>query len=152
MRALLLAGTVVVGFALAVHLAMNAAVGKIVANPRMGNAVFWLIGAAMAAIIGLSRWEARFWQAARNVPSWLWLAGAIGACLVFAIAALIPRLGAATTNVLLLTGQVIGGVLIAHWGLLGSPIQAITPLKLVGVAVMVLGASIAVFGKIPFVP
>jgi len=152
MRTLLLSGTFAVGFALAVHLAMNAAVGKIVANPRMGNAVFWLIGAAMAGLIALSRWEVRFWQAARNVPPWLWLAGAIGACLVFGIAALIPRLGAATTNVVLLTGQVIGGVLIAHWGALGSPVESITPLRLLGIVVMILGATIAVSGKIPFVP
>ena len=83
---------------------MNAAVGKTIANPRMGNAIFWLIGAAIALLIGLSGLEGGFWAEARKVPAWLWSAGAIGACLVFAIAALIPRLGAGTTNTVLLSG------------------------------------------------
>lgn len=151
MKTLLLGATFAVGFMLAVHLAMNAAVGKMVANPRMGNAVFWVVGGGMAVLIGLSGWQGAFWREARSVPAWLWLAGAIGACLVFAIAALIPRLGAGTTNVVLLTGQVIGGILIAHWGLLGSPTEAITPIRLLGLAIMILGAGLAVLGKIPFV-
>ena len=49
MKLTLLGATFLVGLLLALHLAMNAAVGKIVGNPRMGNAVFWLIGAGMAA-------------------------------------------------------------------------------------------------------
>ena len=75
MRPALLAVTFVVGATLALHLSMNAAVGKTVANPRMGNAVFWLIGAAMALVIGLSGLEGSFWAEARKVPPWLWSAG-----------------------------------------------------------------------------
>jgi len=150
-RPILLGVTFVVGLILAVHLAMNAAVGKIVGNPRMGNAIFWLIGAGMAVLIGLSGWESSFWTEARKVPVWLWSAGVIGACLVFAIAAFIPRLGAGTTNVVLLAGQVIGGVVIAHYGVLGSPIEHINPIRLLGMAIMILGASIAVLGRIPFI-
>ena len=150
MKLTLLGATFLVGLVLALHLAMNAAVGKIVGNPRMGNAVFWLIGAGMAVLIGLTQWETAFWGKVRGVPVWLWSAGAIGACLVFAIAALIPRLGAGTTNVALLTGQVIGGLIIAHYGVLGSPVENITPIRLLGIVVMVVGASIAVLGKIPF--
>jgi len=151
MKLSLLGITFAVGFALALHLAMNAAVGKIVVNPRLGNALFWLIGAIMAVVIGLTGWEKEFWGEIRKVPPWLWSAGAIGACLVFAIAALIPRLGAGTTNVVLLTGQVIGGMLIAHYGLLGSPIESINPVRILGLVVMILGASIAVLGKLPFI-
>ena len=140
-----------VGVFLAVHLAMNAQVGQTVGNPRMGNAAFWLIGAVMAVVIALSGWDSQFFTRAREVPAWLWVAGAVGACLVFAIAALIPRLGAATTNVLLLAGQLLGGLLIAHFGLLSSPVQPLNSARLVGAVIMILGASIAVVGRLPFV-
>ena len=36
------------GVVLSVHLAMNAQVGAILNNPRMGNAIFWCIGAVTA--------------------------------------------------------------------------------------------------------
>jgi len=150
MRPMLLALAFVVGTMLALHLSMNAAVGKTVGNPRMGNAVFWVIGAAMAVAIGLTRWQGAFWTEAAKVRPWLWSAGVIGACLVFAIAALIPRLGAGTTNTLLVSGQVIGAMIIAHYGALGSPVERISWMKVLGVAVMVLGASVAVRGRFPF--
>jgi transporter family-2 protein len=136
--------TFVVGLVLALHFSMNAAVGKITENVRMGNAVFWLIGAGMATVIGLSGWQGQFLIRVREVPVGLWFAGVIGACLVCVIVALIPRLGAGTTNVILLAGQVIGGIIIAHFGLLGSPTVAITPVRVVGVVVMITGASIVV--------
>lgn len=150
MKLILVGVAFVVGFFLALHLAMNAAVGKIITNARMGNAVFWLIGAVTALVIGVSNWDSNFFTKAQKVPAWLWFAGAMGACLVFAIAVLIPNLGAATTNVILLSGQVIGGLIIAHYGLLSSPVERITPVRIVGIALMIFGAMVVLSGKISF--
>ena len=43
-----------VGIVLAIHLAMNGQVGVLLANPRVGNAVFWIVGAVVAVLIGLT--------------------------------------------------------------------------------------------------
>lgn len=150
MRLILCIATFIVGMVIALHFSMNSAIGKIVENPRMANAIFWLIGAGIAVLIGLSGWDNEFWARARTVPLWLWFAGVLGACIVFAVISLIPKLGAGTTNVILLTGQVIGGLLIAHYGLLGSPVERITLVRLLGIILMVVGASIAVLGRVPF--
>ena len=48
MRAYLYLLTVFLGVLLTVHLAMNARVGAAMANPRVGNALFWCIGAITA--------------------------------------------------------------------------------------------------------
>ncbi len=138
------------GLGIALHFAMNAATGVATGNLRMGNALFWCIGAVTAVCIGLSGYRAEFWAASRTVPIWLWLAGAMGACLVFGVVFLIPRLGAGTTNVVLLCGQVLGGLLIAHYGFLGSPVERINIVRLVGAVLLMLGASLAVLGRIPF--
>ena len=39
----------------------------------------------------------------------------------------------------LLAGQIVGGLVLSHFGWLGSPQQSITVMKTVGVAVMILG-------------
>jgi transporter family-2 protein len=135
------------GIVLAVHLAMNGKVGNVMGNPRVGNAVFWCIGAVTAVIVGLSGWREGALSPLSSVHPMLLTAGALGACLVFAIAWLIPQVGAGPVMITLLAGQVIGGLLISHFGWLGSPIDPISPMKLLGVAVMTGGVCLATFSK-----
>jgi transporter family-2 protein len=47
----------------------------------------------------------------------------------------------------LLAGQVLGGLLMSHYGWLGSPVQPVTLTRLVGVAVMIGGVVLATYGK-----
>ena len=83
MRMQLFLLTMFLGVVLAVHLAMNGAVGAALNNPRVGNALFWCIGAVMAVLIGISGWQAGALNGLRMVNPILLTAGAIGACLVF---------------------------------------------------------------------
>jgi len=133
------------GVILSVHLGMNAQVGAIVRNPRMGNAIFWVVGAITAIVIGLTAWDPTVFQSFREVPVWLLTAGAMGAALVFGIAWVIPQIGAGTFFVLLLAGQVLTGMVLSHFGLLGSPLEPITMMKVFGVLLLVAGASVVTF-------
>lgn len=145
MKAHLYLFTIFLGVILAVHLAMNGKVGSILNNARVGNALFWCIGAAGAVLIGLTGWQTGALQPLKQAHPILLTAGILGACLVFAIAWLIPQVGAGPVMITLLAGQVIGGLLMSHYGWLGSPVQPITWAKLAGVIVMVGGASLATF-------
>ena len=135
--------TMFLGVVLAVHLAMNGAVGAALNNPRVGNALFWCIGAAMALVIGLSGWQAGALAGLRGVNPVLLTAGAIGACLVFGIGWLIPQIGASSVMFGLLAGQIIGGMVLSHFGWLGSPIQPVSLTNIVGAIVMVAGVLLA---------
>src|SRR5690606_22239763 len=84
-----------IGVVLAVHLSMNSQVGSIVNNPQMGNAIFWCIGGITAIIIGFTNWDPDVFMRLKEVPVWLLVAGAMGAALVFGIAWIIPKIGAA---------------------------------------------------------
>ena len=139
--------TMFLGAVLAIHLAMNGKVGSVLNNARVGNALFWCIGALGAVLIGLTGWRAGALQTLKDVHPALLTAGVIGACLVFAIARLIPELGAGPVMITLLAGQVIGGLVLSHFGWLGSPVQPITLAKLAGVGVMVGGVAIATYAK-----
>jgi bacterial/archaeal transporter family-2 protein len=47
----------------------------------------------------------------------------------------------------LLAGQIIGGLLMSHYGWLGSPVQPVTLAKLAGVALMIGGVLLATYSK-----
>ena len=131
------------GIILAVHLSMNGQVGAVVNNPRMANALFWCIGALMAVIIGLTGWSSDFGSRLKAVNPLLLLAGAMGACLVFAIAWLLPQVGARAMFITLIAGQVFGGMILSQFGWLGSPVQPVSVTNAVGAVVMVVGVVLA---------
>jgi transporter family-2 protein len=135
------------GVVLSAHLGMNAQVGSMLNNPRMGNAIFWTIGGITAILIGLTGWDQAVFQDLRAVPLWLLTAGAFGAALVFGIAWVIPQIGAGPFFVLLIAGQVITGMVLSHFGLLGSPVDPVTLTKVFGVLMLVAGASVVTFAK-----
>jgi transporter family-2 protein len=143
MKTYLYALTMFLGVMLTVHLAMNGKVGAAIGNPRVGNALFWCIGAVTAIAIGLSGWQAGALGPVRQINPLLLTAGAIGACLVFGIAWLIPQIGAGPMTLYLLAGQIISALVVSHFGLLGSPVQPITAMSALGALIMVGGVILA---------
>src|SRR6266446_4231569 len=111
--------TILLGVVLAVHLAMNGRVGAAINNPRVGNALFWCIGALGAVAIGISGWQEGALGPVKDVHPLLLTAGLFGAWLVFAIGWLIPQVGAGSVMLTLLAGQIVGGMVMFHFGLLG---------------------------------
>src|SRR5271154_1282524 len=139
--------TLGLGVVLTVHLAMNGKVGAALGNPRVGNALFWCIGAIGAVLIGLTGWQANALAPLKTVSPLLLTAGLMGACLVFAIAWLFPQIGAARLTIALLAGQILGGLVVSHYGWLGSPEEPVTLSRMIGAAVVLGGAAIVTFSK-----
>ena len=135
--------TFLIGIVLTVHLAMNGKVGAVLDNPRVGNALFWCIGAVTALLIGLSGWQADALKPLREINPALLFAGALGASLVFGIAFLIPRIGAAKLTLIMLSGQILGGLILSHFGWLGSPREPVSVRVLVGTVIMFAGVILA---------
>jgi transporter family-2 protein len=145
MKAYLYVFSMFCGVVLTVHLAMNGKVGAILNNARVGNALFWCIGAVMAVLIGLSGRQAGALSGLRQVNPILLTAGAMGASLVFAIAWLIPRIGAGPFTLTLLTGQIVSAMVISHYGWLGSPVQPVGLKSIIGALIMFGGVVLATF-------
>jgi transporter family-2 protein len=146
MKSYLYAVTMFLGVVLTVHLAMNGKVGAVIGNPRVGNALFWCIGAVTALAIGLSGWQAGALGGLRQVNPLLLTAGAMGATLVFGIAWIIPQIGAQQMTVMLLAGQILSAMLLSHFGWLGSPVQPVTLTNAVGALLMIGGVFLATRG------
>lgn len=139
MRTPLLALSMFLGVVLTVHLAMNGAVGAALNNPRVGNALFWCIGAITALVIGASGWQAGALSGLGSVNPIMLTAGMFGATLVFGIAWVIPQLGAGPFTLAMLVGQIVSAMVLSHFGWLGSPKQPVLAINLVGVVVMIIG-------------
>lgn len=137
--------TMVLGVVLTVHLAMNGQVGSALNNPRVGNALFWCIGALGAVIIGITGWQQDALKPLREVNPILLTAGLMGASLVFGIAWLIPKVGAGPLMIALLAGQIIGGMVLSHFGWLGSPVQPIRVANVFGALLMIGGVLLATY-------
>jgi transporter family-2 protein len=136
--------TIFLGVVLTVHLAMNGKVGAAIGNPRIGNMVFWCIGAVGAILIGLTGWQSGALAGVRHVNPLLLTAGLMGASLVFGIAWLFPEVGAANATIALLFGQIVSSMVLSHYGWLGSPVLPMTLRSVLGAAVMLVGVILAI--------
>ena len=147
MKAPLYGLAVFLGIVLAVHMGMNGKVMSSMGNARVGNALFWCIGALGALVIGATGWQAGALDGLRDVNPILLTAGLLGACLVFGIRWLIPLVGAGTVMITLLAGQILGGMVMSHFGWLGSPVKPISLTNVLGALVMVSGVLLATWDR-----
>jgi len=135
------------GIVLTLHLSMNGKVGAAIGNPRVANALFWSIGAFAALVIGSTGWQTGMLSNLKQISPILLTAGAIGACLVFAIAWMLPQVGARGMFITLISGQILGGMIFSHFGWLGSPVQRISLTNGLGAVLMLGGALLATYVK-----
>ena len=77
-----------------------------------------------------------------SAPWWMWTGGLLGAFVVCASVVLTPRLGAATTIGVFLTGQVVASIVIDHFGLLGVQVQSASFARIGGALLIVVGVVI----------
>jgi transporter family-2 protein len=75
----------------------------------------------------------------RELPWYVFLAGAFGLIVLASVSFLIPRIGASSAIILIMVGQVIIGVILDHFGLLGAELQPITLPRVAGILVIFLG-------------
>jgi transporter family-2 protein len=147
MKITFFAFAIFLGVVLDVHLAMNGKVGVMLDNPRLANALFWCIGAFAAVVIGASGWHPGALSGLKYIPPFLFAAGALGACLVFAIAWMLPHVGARGVFITLIAGQILGGIALSHFGWLGSPVQRASLLNLLGALVMLGGVALTTYSR-----
>ena len=131
---------VIVGGALtALQGPTNARLSAAVASPVNAALISFAIGTvallALAAVLQTKPDVA----ATRALPPAAWLGGLYGAVFVVASAYAVPRLGVATTIVLMVAGQMMLSLILDHFGFMGVPKQPITLTRLAGVAMLIGG-------------
>ena len=128
------------GTAVSMQLGVNSQLRGVAGGPVAAAAISFIVGtvALVFLTLALNGGLPSFGDVA-NAPWWVWTGGLLGAFYVFASVILTPRLGAATTVALILTGQVLASIAIDHFGLFRLASQEATPLRLLGALLIVAG-------------
>jgi transporter family-2 protein len=139
---ILLIGLVVLaGAATAVQVAMNAELrhhlghSLLASSVNFGIGFLFLLGLVLVARIQISS------QFTFSGPApWAWVGGVLGALFVAIVAWAARDLGAVLTLTLVIVGQLITSTLLDHYGLMGFQQQPISPTKIAGCGLLLVGA------------
>jgi transporter family-2 protein len=140
---LLLPIALAAGMAAPTQFAINTQLRDVVGGPILAAALSFLVGTvALFATTAVLRRSMPELLPIAGAPWWMWTGGLLGAFFVCASIILTPRLGAATTVGVFLTGQVVASITIDHFGLLGVPVQSASLPRIWGALLIVVGVVI----------
>jgi transporter family-2 protein len=128
------------GIILPVQFGINSQLMNFVGGPVAAAAISFVVGTvalAVAALVVQSSLPEP--GSAASAPWWAWTGGLLGAFFVLASIILTPRLGAATTIGLILTGQVLASIVIDHFGLIRVPVHEASFPRIIGALLIVAG-------------
>ena len=127
------------GAAMALQGAMNAQLSR-----PLG--LYWMLVSlqALGLTVALALAFARTPQfpALLSAPAYLYLAGPLGVAIAALVALAVPQLGMVRATTYILVAQVLAAVAIDHLGLLGLAHRPFALWRLVGVALLAVGAQI----------
>lgn len=128
------------GAGVAVMTVFNSRLGLLLGGP------FWAATVSFSVALGVvlltafgSRQPAPLVANLSAAPWWLWTGGAFSATFIVVSTWLAPRLGVALTLATILVGQLLAAVVVDHYGLFGGNVIRMSPVRLIGVAMLLAG-------------
>lgn len=132
-----------VGIFLAIQGPMNAYLGKSI-TPKLSAFNSIALAGLIMFFVNLYGGNFSHYSDITNVNFLYWCGGVLGAGVVFFAILSIPILGAGAATCIFVFCQLTMGVLIDHFGILGVEQSPITLIKILGVAIMLIGAILVV--------
>lgn len=136
---LLVLFAVVAGVFLPLQAGVNTRLAQFVGGPVRASTVSFGVG-TIALLVVVALFYRSGGVDARHAPWWAWVGGFLGAFYVTATVVVPVRIGAAAFFGILVAAQLVMGVLIDRFGLVGFPERTTSPLRIVGVVLLVAGA------------
>lgn len=131
---------IVSGAVLPVQAGLNAKMGRAVGDPVYAALISFVIGSVGLLLYALlAKVDLTQISQSGSVHWSVWTAGILGAFYVAAVIILVPKIGAALTFGLVVTGQLGLSLLLDHYGLLGLPVHAINWQRIMGVLLIIGG-------------
>jgi Uncharacterized protein conserved in bacteria len=134
-----------VGMGLAVQSAANAKLGAVLRMPLAGALWNFVLGSlALGAVLLVWQGSLPSWQLFASAPRWSYVGGVLGACFVTASILAVPRYGVTLTFAAIIFGQLLGALILDHFGWLGVPRQPASATRLFGVLLLAAGVVLTV--------
>jgi len=128
-----------VGAGITIQVGMNATVRMTIGSPVLAAIENLVVGLAALVLLAVASGARVVPGSVATVPAWAWFGGLLGATYVAATTVLGPKLGAASFLALTLAGQMVAALLVDHFGVIGFPQSPLTPTRLLGTALLVVG-------------
>ncbi len=136
---LLVLFAIVAGTFLPLQAGVNTRLAHFVGGPVRASTISFAVG-AIALLVVVVLFYRSGGVHAMSAPWWAWTGGFLGAFYVTSTVVVPVRIGAAPFFGLLVAAQLVMGVLIDRFGLIGFPERGLSPLRMVGVGLLVAGA------------
>jgi transporter family-2 protein len=137
----------ITGALIPVQASTNAAFSKSIGSPYITGAMVLLFGLISAILfILISKTQVPGAAQFKNAPLYSYAGGLIVCTYVIMITAITPKLGVGNAIGLIVTGQIICGVIIDHFGLFGATVRRIDMQRFIG-ALMMIGGIYLVMKK-----
>jgi transporter family-2 protein len=131
------------GAVITIQALINARLGHLLGNTMHAVLVSFTIGTVGAALYCLIEGGAvASLDSLRGAPWWVWTGGLLGAGFVWCTTFAVPRIGVSVMFPIVVAGQMAAALALEHFGLLGAPTQPVTPARVGGVLLVVLGALV----------
>ncbi|MDM7864230.1 DMT family transporter [Staphylococcus borealis] len=141
---------IVAGMMVPIQTSINARLGRFTESSFYASTISFFVGSLFLFILNVifnpKLFDATFYSGHAIDYHW-WVGGLLGVCFLTGNLLLLPRLGAALTVVMTVAGQIIMGVFIDTFGLLGASNHPFTLLKAVGILILLFG--ILLMNEIP---
>ena len=99
---------------------------------------------ALAALVPLLFWGGGRLGQWRSAPWYAFLAGVFGLVVISAVSYMIPRVGVAASIVTIVSGQLLVGTILDHFGWLGADARPLDATRLVGLGIVLFGVWLTV--------
>lgn len=128
------------GAGIAAQAAINARLRVILGAPLWAAAAQFIVGLTLILLVAAAtRQPAPETEGLARAPWWIWLGGVFGATFIVVSIVLTPRLGTALMLASVIVGQLSAALLIDHYGLFGASVIRMSPGRVIGAALLVLG-------------
>jgi bacterial/archaeal transporter family-2 protein len=130
------------GAVLPIQAGLNSRLGKAAASPVYASLFSFLVGALGLVTYILITRQTFSWSGVKEAPGYFWLGGLLGAFYVTVVLLAFPKLGPGLTFGLLVAGQMMISVLLEHFNVLVAQTNPISPMKILGIVLVVAGVVI----------
>lgn len=140
MQYLLLLAAALAGALLPIQAACNTKMGTHLQQPIHATVLSFLVGLITMLLIAVAmRQPAPATAKIFGAPWWAHVAGVLGATYVASSIILTPKLGVVALTGAVLAGQMIVAVALDHFGWMGLKQNPVTPMKGLGIALLIAG-------------
>jgi transporter family-2 protein len=130
----------VTGAGVAVQSVINSRLRLLLGGPLWAAAAQFVVGLVLLLVAAVaSRQPAPVTLGLGSAPWWVWTGGVFGATFIVVTIVLTAKIGATLTLASIIVGQLTAALVVDHYGLFGGTVFRLTPTRMMGVALLLLG-------------